>query len=104
MSRKELSASPSARLITLTSTLIILHITKTSSNNCFSNEVENDKKVYSYNEAILNSNLVIKHEKNYHFCGKIDPTMVGFSVHNTFIIMQICKLCEAIFFIFYNFL
>ena len=34
MSRKELSASPSARLITLTSTLIILHITKTSSNNC----------------------------------------------------------------------
>ena len=26
--------SPSARLITLTSTLIILHITKTSSNNC----------------------------------------------------------------------
>ena len=34
MSRQELSASPSARLITLTSTLIILHITKTSSNNC----------------------------------------------------------------------
>ena len=34
MSREELSASPSARLITLPSTLIILHITKTSSNNC----------------------------------------------------------------------
>ena len=31
---KELSDSPSARLITLTSTLIISHITKTSSNKC----------------------------------------------------------------------
>ena len=29
-----LSASPSSRLITFTSTLIIPHITKTSSNNC----------------------------------------------------------------------
>ena len=29
-------SEPKARLITLTETLIILHITKTSSNNCFS--------------------------------------------------------------------
>ena len=45
MSRKELSASPSARLITLTSTLIILHITKTSSNNCLIIEITDTCKI-----------------------------------------------------------
>ena len=31
----EVLAEPKARMITLTETLIILHITKTESNNCF---------------------------------------------------------------------
>ena len=31
----EVRVKPKARLITLTETLIILHITKTESNNCF---------------------------------------------------------------------
>ena len=35
MSREELPAKPKARQITLTETLVILHITKTESDNCF---------------------------------------------------------------------
>ena len=50
------------------------------------------KKSIAINGSILNSNLVIKHEKNYHFCGKIDPKMVGFSVHMKFI----CKFTNFV--------
>ena len=37
---KSYQPKPKARLITLTETLIILHVTKTSSNNCLKSEIE----------------------------------------------------------------
>ena len=82
MSRKELSASPLARLISLTSILVILHITKTSSNNCLIKAIiPNMQKKKKYIVRVYRHTLimVLQNVNNlglqYNLCASLKPKL-----------------------------